>query len=219
MAFKFISQERLDNELDLYSTKWFDYRQLTPMGATRRYIDCYGAIYRSFFKESVDSRAAQYIKPISLDGIMTGLEKGDARARRAFVGCWHGRQCADYMTMPYETYISLAFKARLDYWQQRHLPQPFHLYSRMVVEKVLARWTELREGKMHLSEDPAYLVQNYAGIQHQDDYHEWLFSEAKHRSNPAAVIAGLVNDDVLPWDKVEARCDADMLELMQRYLH
>ncbi|RWI35443.1 hypothetical protein [Mesorhizobium sp.] len=218
-AWNFISKSVLAHEMDLFGKKWFDYRQLTPMQATRVYIDQYGEIYRRHFAANYDRERAAYVKPITVDGIMAGLKQNSKKARRAFVGCWRGRQIADFLCMPYEIYIDLAFKARLDYWQQGHLPLPVHLYGQMVVEKIVDRWQELQASRLFTSDNPAYLVHNYAGIGHQDDYHEWLFSQAAMRSNPPATIARFVNDNQLPFDKVAARFDEDTLERVTRHLH
>lgn len=212
-------KELLDHEHDLFTTKWFDYRQLTPLQATRHYIDAFGDIYRRYYAINFDRRVAQFITPISVDNIWAGLEKQNAKSRRAFIGCWRGRQCADAIGMPYEVYIDIALKTRLDYWQQPHPPQPVHLYSEMVVEKAVTHWEELQASRLFTSEDPAYMVQNYRGLQHQDDYHEWLFAQAKQRSNPPAAIASYVNDNMLPLDKVEARFDETTLEQISRHLH
>lgn len=217
-AWKYVSKELMDHELGLFASKWFDYRQLTPLQATRLYIQAYGDIYRRHYRANFDRRAAEHVKPLSVDGIWAGLLENISKSRRAFIGCWRGRQIADFLCMPYEVYIDLALQFRLNYWQQRNMPQPTHLYSEMVVEKVQERWEELQTRKLYLAEDNAYIVQNYVGARHQDDYHEWLMTQAGKRTNPAQFLARFIEDDLLPKEKVEARYDEFMLERVNRYL-
>lgn len=215
----FVPKPLMKHELELYATKWFDYRELTPVQATRRYIDVYGDIYRRHFSTNVDSKIAQYIKPITIERIWKGLGEGNRRTRREFTGCWRGRQVADALGMPYHIYIDLALTYRLRFWKQRNLPQPFHLYGEWDVEKIQGKWEEMQATRLYLSEEPAYIAQNYRGVAHQKDYHEWLMKQAFLRSNPPAFLARFINDDILPLDKVEARYDADTLERVHRHLH
>jgi hypothetical protein len=211
---------RSDTELTLFTTKWFDYRQLTPLHATRLYIDAYGEIYRRHYRRNFDQRAAKHISVISVDKLWgDGDEPNfDAKKRRAFNGCWRGRVLADALGIPYDVYIDLAFQMRLSYWNRATMPQPTHLYSEMVVEKVQERWEEMQKHHLYLAADPAYMVQNYVGARHQDDYHEWLFKQAALRSNPPQFLAQFINSDQLPLDKVEARFDETTLERVNRWV-
>lgn len=221
-TFQRVSPKLLEHETGLYRTKWFDYRMITPLQATRQYIDAYGEIYRRHFRANFDSTASQYIKTLSVDGIWQQMNSNDDKVRRkamrSFTGCWRGRQVADAMGIPYRLYIDMALRARLDFWKQRNMPQASQLYSLMVVERVHERWLELQGSQLYLSDDPAYLVQNYAGIPHQDDYHEWLMRLAGMRANPAFYLARFVKEDVLPIDKLAARYDDDMMERIERHL-
>lgn len=221
LAYRFVTDKRLlDFELELFATKWFDYRELTPLQATRLYIEAFVQKYREHYRVNFDAIAGKYVTPISIEKIWKGMREQNLsrRDKANFVGCWRGRQCADALGMPYDVYVDLALTARLNYWNRRNMPQPTHLYSEMVVEKVQERWEELQARKLYLSDRPAYLVQNYAGIAHQDDYHEWLMKQAGLRSNPAEFLACFVNEDVLPLEKVESRYDEHMLERIRRYV-
>lgn len=232
-----VSKTLISHELDLFKSKWFDYRQLTPLQATRVYIDSYEEPYRRHFATNFDKNIAKFIKPISVESIMAGLremqepepegltalakkerDKRIYKARTALIGCWRGRQCADYLGMPYGVYIDLALTYRLNYWNRNNMPQPTHLYSKMVVEKIQERWPELQERKLFLSDDPAYLVQNFRGIGHQKDYHEWLIAQAQKRSNPPFFLAQFINDDLLPMELVELRFDEFTVERVNRHL-
>lgn len=219
-AHNYINKKFQAFDLELYKSKWFDYRFMTPLQATRAYIDQWGAIYRRIYAREFDRQTAEYIKPLDWDHIRRRLTQGDKKtsAHLAFTGCWRGRQIADALGMPYEIYIDLALTYRMRRWKQRHMPQPHHLYHEFDVEKVQNRWIELQSSSLYLAEHPAYMVQNYQGVESQNDYHEWLFAQAGKRSNPPELIARFIDEDRLPLDKVRARFDDDQFELVERYL-
>lgn len=46
----------------LFSTKWFDYRQMTPLQATTKYMSDYEKIYRRIYAENINYEVAKNIK-------------------------------------------------------------------------------------------------------------------------------------------------------------
>jgi hypothetical protein len=215
----FINKKFQGFDLELFDTKWFDYRFLTPFQATQAYIDAYGAVYKTIYARELDRARAEHVKPISFDRIRDGLDRDETKAKRQFTGCWRGRQFADALGMPYGVYIELAFTYRMRAWNRTYLPQPEHLYHPIDLEKITNRWEELLPTKLWLSEHPAYLVQNYQGAPAQDAYHEWLFKQAALRQNSPECLARLVHLDQLPLQKVRARLDNDYhLEKFEYYL-
>lgn len=215
----FISKKFQSFDLDLFSTKWFDYRFMTPFEATKEYISVYGAVYKTIYARELDRARAEHVKPIDFDRMREGLNRDETKAKRQFTGCWRGRQFADAIGMPYALYIELAFTYRMRAWNRTHLPQPEHLYHPIDLEKVQNRWEELLPTKLWTSDHPGYLVQNYVGAPAQDDYHEWLFKQAALRTNMPECLARLVHMDQLPLPKVRARLDNEYhLEKFEYYL-
>lgn len=234
----YVSKDLIANELDLYGNKWFDYRQLTPLQATRIYIDRYLAVYRKHFATNFDKHVSKFVTPFSIESIMKGLEESQLpepphltagqkkdrdkrirKAKTALIGCWRGRQVADYLCMPYEVYIDLAMTYRLNFWNRSNMPMPTHLYLDWIVEKVVERWEELQTRKLYVSDDPAFLIQNFRGLGYQKDYHEWLFGQAGKRSNPPMFLAQFVNDEQLPMEAIELRCDEFTIERVNRHIN
>lgn len=218
VAIRFIPTKIYEHEVGLFASKWFDYRHLTPVQATRLYIDVYGDIYRQVFAQFFDSRVAEFIKPLSLDRVLAGLGQADPKAKGQFKACWRGRQVADGIGMPYATYLQLAFRHRLRAWQRPYMPQPQHLYHEFDVEKTVERWQEMIKSELFVAEHPAYLVQNYQGHQHQNDHHEWLFTLAQLRPEPGYVLADFVARDLLPLEKVASRVDEYVLDQVESNL-
>jgi len=216
---QFLDREIVDRELGLFTSKWFDYRHMTPLQATGAYVEAYNKVFRDIYAREFDYERAQYIVALNFERMLAALRfKNDMKQRRYFVGCWRGRQIADYLCMPYEVYVELAFTFRMRHWKQNFMPQPYHLYREEDVEKIIARWEELKETRIYTAEHSAYLVQNYEGARHQDDYHEWLFVQAEKRQATAEHLADFIRNDQLPYEKVRSRVDPDLFEQVDYFL-
>ncbi|SCW95719.1 hypothetical protein [Ancylobacter rudongensis] len=207
-----------DFDLGLFATKWFDYRHLTPLQATRLYTAALEPVYQRIYAREFDREKAKYIKVADLDKLLEGLRRGDSHAKATFTACWRGRQVADALGMPYEIYLDLIVSARLRRWQRTQMPRPQHLYHEYDVEKVQLRWEEMQASDLYLAEHPAYMVQNYQGALHQNDYHEWLIKQARLRQNTAYYIARFIDEDRLPLDKVSSRLEPHLFEQVTSYL-
>lgn len=216
---QFIDKKTLEHEQELFTRKWFDYRHMTVLQATGVYIEAYNKVYRRIYAREYDRERAEHIKPINFEGILGDLKRnGLPKAKRRFVGCWRGRQIADWLCMPYEIYLDLAFTYRMRWWQQNTMPQPTQLYGEAIVEKIVERWEELKLSNIYTAEHPAYLNQNYQDIAHQNDYHEWLFTQANSRQNVPEFLAQFVKDDHLPLEKVRSRVSQEVYEKVEYYL-
>jgi hypothetical protein len=218
VALMYTSKKLLALEPELFRSKWFDYRMMTPVQATRLYIQAFTEVYRAFYAAQVDRKTASFVRPPSVESIFSGLANNDAKAKGLFAACYRGRQVADALGMPYREYIHTTMGRRLRFWNQKHLPRPHHLYGSFDVEHTQAQWEEMQTTKLYLSEDPCYMIQNYRSIAHQDDYHDWLFKQAGLRANPPMYLAQFVNDDVLPLSKVEARYEPEQVQRVYTYL-
>jgi len=214
----FINSESQEFEAQLWSQKWFDYRHMTPLQATRLYMDEYGPVYRRHYATEFDRERAEHVKVMTFDNMLVGLKNGVPKFKHAFNGFWRGRQIADFLCMPYDVYIDLAFGYRMRRWKQGHMPQPTHLYHQYDVEKISARWEEMKAGRLYLAEHPAYIRQNYADLPQQKDYHEYLLSMAMLRTNPGEYLADFINNDRIPYEKVRARVDPAIWEMVESYL-
>ncbi|OCP21878.1 MULTISPECIES: hypothetical protein [unclassified Ensifer] len=219
VAFRFIDKKLLAIDSELYRSKWFDYRMMTPLQATRHYIEAFGEVYRQYFATEFSKKASAFIKVPSIDEIFSGLAVLNEKHMVQFSGMWRGRQVADAIGMPYKEYIHTVMGLRLRFWGQNHLPQAQHLYKAEDVEKTVEKWEEMQAARLYLSDNPAYMIENYDDIAHQNDYHEWLFKQASLRGNPWYALAQFINQNRLPLDKVEARFDPELVERVHRHIH
>lgn len=218
-AQSFINTKFQKFDVELFESKWFDYRFMTPLQATECYIGFYGEIYKRVYARMIDRDRAEFLKLITVERLREGLKAGETKAKRIFTGMWRGRQFADAIGIPYDEYIPQAFDNRMRRWQQSHLPQPEHLYHPVTLEIISERWEQMKKGRLWLATHPAYMVQNYVGTPAQDAYHEWCFQQAETRQNTPECLARMVNNDHLLLSKVRARLlDPDQLEAFESYL-
>lgn len=213
-----VNKNLIKFDRELYRTKWFDYRLMSPFRATMAYVEAYEKVYRIIYARAIDTRVADFVKPPSVTWLCLGLRNGQPKFRRLLSGFWRGRQVADALGMPYELYIEYAFEARMRNWQQRYLPRECHLYGEWDVERVQAQWEEMQSARLFMPEHPAYMIENYAGIFYQDDYHEWLFKQAGLRSDRPYFLARFVKEGRLSVDKVRARLNERELESFESFL-
>ena len=219
LTYVYSDVKTLEFELGLYATKWFAYRQMTGVEATKAYIEAYGKVYKDIYAREIDYARAEHVKPYAIDRVMAGLLQDDPKTKRVWKGCWRGRQVADFLGMPYEIYLDMAFTYRMRRWQRSYMPQPQHLFHEYDVEKIQARWEELQQTSLFTCDLPAYSGQNYQGIGYQNDYHEWLLKQAMHRADPAEFLHRFISNDQLPLDKVRSRIVPSIVQRLEALLH
>lgn len=215
-----IPKKLLAHEKELLDTKWFDYRFMTPFQATMKYVDAFVTIGRMIYRREIDLERSQHIAIMSSATVMRKLKEGaaDTQLKSALTGYWRGRQVADALGMQYEDYIHHAMSNRMRMWQRTYLPQPRQLYDSEIVEKVQAAWIEMKEASFYYADHHAYLLENYTGLPCQNNYHEFLFEQARATTNEHFHIARFLREGLLPYAKVEARFDAETLERISSFI-
>lgn len=230
----FVHEDLQARESELFMTKWFDYRFMTPLQATALYIEEFGRAYKRLYAVEFDRERAEHVQVPTIEGVICTMKQGKRKwiekqdekkiesskkaAKIDFNGFWNGRQVADCIGMPYGHYVGMALQFRMRRWKRGYMPRPSHLYHQFDVEKIVERWTAMQESETFLAEHPAYLVQNFQGVRPQNDYHEWLFKSAQARSDTLAVLARFVDEDRLPIEKVRARLDDEAYQRFERDL-
>ncbi len=215
---KHVSKALQAFDLELFTTKWFDYRRMTPLQATLEYTKEFNEMYRVMYARTIDARRAPHVACIAPLSLLMGLAACDKKIKLKFSGLWRGRQVADALGMPYAVYLEHAFDFRMRNWQQSYLPEPSHLYHEYDVEKIQAKWEELQAAIVYMPTDPAYLVQNYKGLAYQNDFHEWCFKQAALRYDEAASLASMIIEHRLPYEKVANRVSPELFERVKREL-
>lgn len=189
---------------ELYQTKWWDYRFSTPFEATVAYIDTFGQEARKVYSRDIDSERAQHIHVVTGQKVVEGFMRNEGKAKEAFSGFWRGRQVADALGMPYETYIYEAISQRMRRWQRAYLPKPSQIYQESDVERVSTRWNELTASRIHYAEHHAYLAQNYQGAPIQKAYCDYLVDRAGKTGDMIMTLVDMVEADRISLDYLES---------------
>jgi hypothetical protein len=193
-----IRKEWQEVERPLYRGKWFDYRFLNPVQATYLYAHHFEKTYRREYRSNISGRAAEYIRIFKNKDVFL-----EPKAKVSAL--WRGRQVADAMGMPYDLYLDRAFHWMLRFWNQKHLPRASQLYTDLVTDRTAVDWEARQNDVLIYSKLPQYKNDLYIGTPTQDDHHEWLFGQALRRGNSPRVLAQMLNDNVLPAEKIKAR--------------
>lgn len=169
----------LAEESYLYTTKWFDYRFMSPLVATELFASEYQKIYRRKWAATFDRDEA---------GKKQGLRKGGITAGGAeLTSIWHARQIADGLGLPYDFFISRAMDAATGRGA-RHLPRPNQLYHGWNCQRALAAWEESINESFRPSELPQYRNEAFCGLHAQIAHRQWVVDRIKARSMPPYLI-------------------------------
>lgn len=166
-------------EPDLFRTKWFDYRFLTPFQATMLYTAYFEPIYAEQVERYKNTAQAEYRRPITLAKIQDEILKPEpaTKAKSNFSALNRGRAVADALGIPYDFFIRASFDVRMRAWQNGQLPRPHHLYHENFVPRVVAEWDKHRSQiRMH-AVHPAYRPENFAELAAQTDYRQFLLDQ------------------------------------------
>ena len=196
LMFRHIRADWQSYELGLMRSKWFDYRFMHPVVATFAYAKAFDASYRRHFRASFGNVP---LKRVFKNYDVFRCEK------TTIAGLWRGRQHADALGMPYDIYTDLALADVLRFWKQPNMPRPLQLYSAVIVEQVGAQWEELQAGSLRYSTHENYRTHRFCGTTAQLDHHEWLFAQAGKRANPLPIMKRFYEEDLIPFEKIEAR--------------
>lgn len=222
-------KERLAVERELFQTKWWDYRFMSPLEATLAYIDAFGVEARKIYARDIDYERAQHIRVVTGASVREGLINNEQKAKRAFTGFWRGRQVADALGMPYETYLAETLNSRMRYWSavmvqdakgkwRTKMPTANQLYGERDVERVSARWEELKASRVFYASHHAYMVENYCGAPFQDAYCAYLIDRARSSSNPVLSMADMIDNNRLPIEVARQQLDDGIYEQVMNSL-
>lgn len=213
-----IAKSVRDNDKGLFASKWFDYRFMTSFQATMRYMRDFEVVSRRIYRREIDMRRSNHIQILTPEKMRRELDKGtmDVILKSRLTGFWRGRQVADALGMPYPEYIELALTDRMRAWQRTYLPKPEQLYDMVMVEKIQTKWQEMKAARTYLPEHHAFMVQNYANLPVQNDFHEYLFEQATTGGDQFFQIARFIREDFLPYEKARNRLtDAEFARVQE----
>jgi len=184
-ACELIMPDVLDRERAAAKTKWYGYRFMSPLAATKHFAD----LYRQILKRNV--RANQGIDTANkVQGLRSDLFDAPSRV---LTEVWNARLLADEMGIPYDLLIEfgLEFASRRKWNKPPRLGQVFGTESSadawaVKLEKFLEGRFEQHLRELH--DLPQYRNENYRGFHAQDDLRAYLISELRNTSKPWHMI-------------------------------
>ena len=192
-AIAFIDPKLLKIESELYGSKWWDYRLMHPVTATRAFMKAYVDAVKNYLKKQIDLYIGMNARVLKQEDLF--LE-----TKTTITGLWKARQIADKHGIPYEFWCNRA----MDYADEccwPYYPKPSHLYSEKVketagslegismVEFVVSKWEEWRRANTLLSSDEFYQPSQYVEHIYQKAHLESLVKQIKRSSQPEFALA------------------------------
>lgn len=181
VAMRLIMPDVLERERELAHTKWFAYRFLSPLEATKLFAQLYRTGYKAYVRRNVDVDQAEKV-----NGLSTRIF---SQASRSLTELWNARQRADALRLPYELLIEFGFEfAGRRRWKKA--PRPAQLFgsknSDVAWPIEIEKWLEdrLPLAAERLDWLPQYRVENYRGFPVQDEFRDYLLNLMKETTRP-----------------------------------
>lgn len=169
-------------EPELYQTRWFDYRHLTPAQATYLFAEWYRRVYLTSYEQTRDIRTVDDATPFEPDDIFES---------RDMTAMWLARQSADRLGCRYDFYLRFCFtRASERGW--RHLPRPNQLYAEELVLDVADAWGQRCRDILQVAEAPRFTAAEFVGHPDQQSYYDWLCNQLASRPNPQYGLSTLL---------------------------
>ncbi|GEP07528.1 hypothetical protein MOX02_55660 [Methylobacterium oxalidis] len=195
---------RLKDERDVSSTKWFEYRFMSPIEATAAFYEAYRRLFREAWRKNFHAPDTE----LKRGGPAAGLWSNG----REFNSVWRARQIADGLGLPYEFFIREAIEAAMRRGAKRP-PRPNQLYNVLGMSEIHARWHEQSRSLPLFSKLPQYRVEAFQGLPAQIAHQTWVVDNLKARlGRPYAIAQACFEQRVLPLERAEAEFSAHQME-------
>ncbi|WP_020177429.1 hypothetical protein [Methylopila sp. M107] len=200
----FVSAAELDFERELYRSKWFEYRFMSPEEATRLFTEAYVKIYRDIWRQEFDVTAASSKQAIAAGGLYHN--------HREFALMWGARQAADALGAPYEVHIRHAMEIKLRLgWKKP--PRPNQLCGIKKADRMLPalqkRWED-RSETMPFIGMPIYRSENFYGFHAQLDHQAFVLDRlGKHGHRVWAAGSVAIAQRLIPIEKIGEKWGED----------
>lgn len=173
----------LERERQVADKKWFAYRFMSPLAATKHFAELYSKGFKAYIRFNRDRDEAE---------LRQGLGQNIFhKPGRSLTELWHARQRADELGLPYELLIEFGFEfARRGGW--KNPPRPMQLFGS--AESDIAWPLEFKkflDDRLPLAVDrftdlPQYRVENYRHLPVQDEFRAHLVDHLSASTKPWA---------------------------------
>lgn len=204
LAIRFIPLKLLQEESDLFQSKFWDYRFMHPTQATQVYAHEYAAALKRAVSRRTDLFMGLNMKGLKKPVIFE-LES------RSITGFWKGRQMADRIGCPYDFYcehaMQFADRARMTF-----LPSSSQMYTQTVpehlkglpsmVEYIVERWVARIAHSAFYASHEGYLAENFVEGPDQVEYLNVLLKRIKGSNFPEGVLSTILEKGQITREQV-----------------
>jgi hypothetical protein len=201
----------IHEELKLYTTKWFDYRFLTPTKATELFRIEYSKAYKLGWSQYQDRTEAELKSGLfEIPKFLKPSDKDTSKLKREYTSIWRARQSADLLGVPYDFLIRETIDALMASGHCHTMPRPNQIAGALkreaICNRVMQRWRDwaaVNFDKM-ISRLPQYMNHAYCGLHAQDAHRDWVV-ERLGDGHPLNVGRACYIFQTLPEDRAVAR--------------
>lgn len=189
-ATQILTREDLRCERAVQNTKWFDYRFIAAVDATRLFADAYLTAFQAKWRKYRDRDEGDRKRP--LKPLFTD--------RSEFTSLWRARLIADGLGIPYQFFINQAIEATVGR-KCRKFPRPNQLSHKFNLPRILAAWEQHRGTRATYSHAPEYRSENYCALPEQLAHQQWVIDQLKlvgasdHRIGTAVYVDRVLLED------------------------
>lgn len=208
LAFERVDEEIRAQEVDLYSTKWFDYRIEHWVHSTYRYAHEYRNAARSFCRTNNGIERLQTLKLFSSADIFQCKE---------LTACISARQALDRIGCRYEWALTWMLKRFSDRgWLA--FPRPNQLYSEELMMDIRDYWEEECKTSLQIATNAHFRIAQEDPLQPvQREYVGWLMDQAQSRGiNAWRSLSRMLSEGVVRPEDIDPRFDRSVIEHAQR---
>lgn len=198
-------------EMDLYTTKWFDYRFISPTEATDMFKSEYSKAYKIAWRTYEDRNEAEFKSGLfEMPKFRKPSDKDTIKLKREYTSIWRARQCADALGVPYDFLIRETIDALMASGRCRTMPRPNQIAGALTDEairdRVRQQWTDWAAFNFSsmISRLPQYMDHAYRGLHAQDAHRDWVL-ERLGDGHPRNVGRACYIFQTLPEDRAVAR--------------
>lgn len=182
-AMRLVMPDVLQREREVANKKWFAYRFMTPLAATRHFATLYSKGFKAYIRFNRDRDEAE---------LRQGLgSRIFQKPNASLTELWRARQRADELGLPYELLIEFGFEfARKGGW--KNAPRPMQLFGSadsdiawpLEIAKFLNEMLPVVIDRF--ADHPQYRIENYRHLPVQDEFRSYVIDHVRASAKPWA---------------------------------
>jgi hypothetical protein len=195
-SLRFVAKELSLRESELYRTKWFDYRLMHHVEATRYWAFCYSEAVRTFCTLAHDASKSADLKT---------FDDRDALRTREASACVTARQGLDQIGCRYP-WAMMWYVHRFSDRGWLAMPRPNQLYSEELLLDLRDAWAIECRASLQRPSAPVFRASGRAGM--RSEYAEWAMDQAALRSSSGQLwmpLSTLLREGYLDPEHIESR--------------